>query len=138
MRVEAARGFGYGRVMELTRDLPNDSTVRIIRAYAAGSITTNFETVTRAVVLAPDGIAEWAPDSASSITAADIEQLVAYAPEVILIGTGAKLVFPPQASLAPARAKRIGIEVMDTAAACRTYNLLVTDGRKVVVGLLML
>lgn len=136
--MDAERGLGYGRAMELTRDVPNDATVRIIRAYTTGSITTNFEVVTRAVVLAPDGIAEWAPAAAAAITAADIEQLVAHAPEVILIGTGAKLVFPPQASLAPARAKRIGIEVMDTAAACRTYNLLVTDGRKVVAGLLMI
>lgn len=124
--------------MELTRDLPNDSATRIIRAYAAGSITTNHETVTRSVVLTADAIAEWAPSASAAITVADIEQLVALGPELILLGTGAKLVFPPQLSLAPARAKRIGIEVMDTAAACRTYNLLVTDGRRVVAGLLMI
>jgi uncharacterized protein len=124
--------------MELTRDLPVDQATRIIRAYAAGSITTSHETVTRSVVLAPDSIAEWAPTASATIAAADIEQLCALAPELIILGTGARLVFPPQVSLAPARAKRIGIEVMDTAAACRTYNLLVTDGRKVVAGLLMI
>ena len=124
--------------MELTRDLPNDSATRIIRAYAAGSITTNHEVVTRSVVLAPDSIADWAPTRADGIAAADIEQLVALAPELIILGTGGKLVFPPQLALAPARAKRIGIEVMDTAAACRTYNLLVTDGRRAVAGLLMI
>jgi len=124
--------------MELTRDLPNDPATRMIRAYAASSITTSRETVTTPVVLAPGSIAEWPPTSAAAITAEHVAQLVALEPEVIIIGTGAKLVFPPQTALAPARAKRIGIEVMDTAAACRTYNLLVTDGRKVVAGLLMI
>lgn len=124
--------------MELTRDLPSDSATRIIRAYAAGSITTNHETVTRAVVLAADAIAEWAPTSAAAIAEADVAQLVALGPEVIIIGTGARLEFPSQLALAPARARRIGVEVMDTAAACRTYNLLVTDGRRVVAALLMI
>lgn len=124
--------------MELTRDLPNDAATRIIRAYAAGSITTNHETVTRPAVIAAEALAEWRPTAPDDITALDVEQLLEFAPEVILIGTGARLVFPSQAALAPARARRIGVEVMDTAAACRTYNLLVTDGRKVVAALLMI
>ena len=124
--------------MELTRDVPSDPATRMIRAYAAGSITTTRETVTASAVLAADSIAAWPPTAAASISAADVEQLCALAPEVIIIGTGARLVFPPQAALAPAHARRIGIEVMDTAAACRTYNLLITDGRKVVAGLLMI
>lgn len=124
--------------MEFTRDIPTDGAVRIIRAYAAGSITTSHEQVTRSVVLTPETIADWAPDSPAAIDAESIAQLVALAPEVILIGTGAKLVFPPHAALAPARARRIGIEVMDTAAACRTWNLLTSDGRRVVAGLLMI
>ena len=124
--------------MELSRDLPADAATRIIRAYAAGSITTSHETVTHSVVLAAGSIAPWAPTAPMLITAADVEQLIALKPELILIGTGAKLVFPPQPALAPARARRIGVEVMDTAAACRTYNLLTTDGRKVVAGLLMI
>ena len=124
--------------MELSRDLPADAATRIIRAYAAGSITTSHETVTHSVVLAAGSIAPWAPASAAAISVADIEQLIALGPEVILIGTGANLVFPSPSALAPARARRIGIEVMDTGAACRTYNLLTTDGRKVVAGLLMI
>ena len=64
--------------------------------------------------------------------------LVGHKPEVVLLGTGARLRFPPAAVLAPLTRAGIGVEVMDTAAACRTYNILAGDGRRVVAALLMI
>jgi len=58
-------------------------------------------------------------------------------PELVLIGTGAKFEFPEPARLAPLRSAGIGVEVMDTAAACRTYNILLGEGRGVVAALIV-
>jgi len=124
--------------MQFSRDLPADGATRIIRAYAAGSITTNLETVTHSVVLSAGALSAWPPAAPDAIDAGAIAQLLALRPEVVLIGTGAKLRLPAPTALAEARAQRIGVEVMDTAAACRTYNVLLSEGRRVVAGLLMI
>jgi uncharacterized protein len=124
--------------MDFSRDLPADGATRIIRAYAPGSITTNHETVTTSVVIGGATLGPWPPGSPAAIDAAHLAQLLALDPEVVLIGTGARLVQPAPAALAEARARRIGVEVMDTAAACRTYNVLTSEGRRVVAGLLMI
>jgi uncharacterized protein len=58
-------------------------------------------------------------------------------PEIVLLGTGATFVFPDPARLAPLRDARVGVEVMDTAAACRTYNILLAEGRNVVAALIV-
>lgn len=58
-------------------------------------------------------------------------------PEIVLLGTGARLRFPPPALLRPLSAAAIGHEVMDTAAACRTYNILMGEGRRVLALLLL-
>ena len=121
-----------------SRDRPADGAVRIIRAYAAGSITTNRETLTRSAIVCAESVADWPPATVEAIAAAHVELLLALAPEVVLIGTGAKLRMPHAEALAVAHARRIGIEVMDTAAACRTYNVLLSESRRVVAGLLMI
>jgi len=63
--------------------------------------------------------------------------VLALRPEVLLIGTGPRQVFPDRALLAPLHAARVGFEVMDTAAACRTYNVLVGEGREVAAALIV-
>ena len=73
----------------------------------------------------------------SEITALTIAEATQVAPEIVIIGTGKKLRFPPPAALAPLRDARIGFEVMDTAAACRTYNVLLGEGRQVAALLLI-
>jgi uncharacterized protein len=64
-------------------------------------------------------------------------QLVELEPEMVLLGVGARLRFPDRALLRPMEQRGIGVEVMDTPAACRTYNLLMGDGRRVVAALLI-
>ena len=69
-------------------------------------------------------------------TAADFEQILALRPEVVLLGTGARQRFAHPRLYASLSAARIGLEMMDTGAACRTYNILMAEGRKVLAALI--
>ena len=75
--------------------------------------------------------APWPVANFDEITAATVADATHVLPEIVIIGTGKKLRFPPPTALAPLRDARIGFEVMDTAAACRTYNVLLGEGRQV-------
>jgi uncharacterized protein len=90
------------------------------------------------LVLTPEKIATgWAPSGFEGIQEADFAQMLSYKPEVVLFGTGPAIRFPhPRLTRALADA-HIGVEVMDTPAACRTFNILAAEGRSVVAGLLM-
>ena len=68
---------------------------------------------------------------------AQFEQLAALKVEVLIFGSGSRIRFPRPAWLAPLVAQRIGLETMDTAAACRTYNILAQEGRRVAAALLV-
>lgn len=65
------------------------------------------------------------------------DALLAVSPEVVIFGSGARLRFPPAAWLRGLIERRIGVETMDTAAACRTYNVLASEGRSVTAALLI-
>jgi uncharacterized protein len=111
----------------------------LIRAYAPGRITVNEEVYTRSLVVTPQQIIpEWPPETIANLLEEHFETIVMLKPEVVILGTGAKLVFPA-ASLTRALVNaRIGLEVMDTGAACRTYNILMSDDRRVAAALLMI
>ncbi len=79
----------------------------------------------------------WQATTLADLTAGHFEQLATFKPEVVIFGSGARLRFPPAALLRGLYAARIGIETMDTAAACRTYNVLVAEGRNVLAALLI-
>ena len=111
----------------------------LIRAYAAGSITINQEVYTSSLILTPQRvIADWPPVRFADLAATHFEALAVLKPEIVILGTGARLRFPaPSVTRALVEAK-IGLEVMDTGAACRTYNILTSDGRRVAAALLMI
>jgi uncharacterized protein len=73
----------------------------------------------------------WDVDSFEALRSEHFEQMLALAPEVVILGTGARLRFPAAALMRALIARRIGIESMDTAAASRTYNVLANEGRSV-------
>jgi uncharacterized protein len=79
----------------------------------------------------------WAPAQASELTAGHLEQLLALKPELVIYGSGPRLVFPPAALARVLFERRVGLETMDTAAACRTYNVLASEGRSVVAALIV-
>ena len=109
-----------------------------IRAYGPGHVTVNQTVCTRSLIISPERlIADWAPQTLAELAAGHVAELLALAPEVVLLGTGRALRFPaPEVMAALARAG-IGHEIMDTGAACRTYNILMGEGRRVAAGLLI-
>lgn len=81
--------------------------------------------------------ATWDAASFADLTAAHFERIAALAPEVVIFGSGPKLRFPHPSLLRPLIERRIGVETMDTGAACRTYNVLAGESRSVVAALLL-
>jgi len=112
--------------------------VNLIRSHEAGRLLINQDSYTHSVIVPPTGPVEpWACVRHAELSLADFERIAAMKPEVVIFGSGSRLRFPPPALLRPLMAARIGIETMDTTAACRTYNVLVSEGRQVVAALLM-
>lgn len=81
-------------------------------------------------------VVAWHVASFESLTADHFARIAALAPELVIFGSGARLRFPAPALLRPLIDAGIGVETMDTAAACRTYNVLLGEGRSVIAGLL--
>ncbi|MFQ5470010.1 MAG: Mth938-like domain-containing protein [Gammaproteobacteria bacterium] len=95
------------------------------------------ETFSCSVVVSPNElIRDWPPRSFSELTVEHFDSLLTLQPEIVLLGTGSRLRWPETALYASLIEKGIGLEVMDTGAACRTYNILMADERKVVAALL--
>jgi uncharacterized protein len=121
--------------------LKPDSTgaANTIRAYDEGYIRVNDQTIRRSVIVTPELlIADWPPQAFTDLQAAHLEQLLALDPEIVLLGTGARQHFPHPRLTYPLLSQGVGIEVMDTAAACRTYNFIMAEGRRVVAALLLI
>ena len=109
-----------------------------VRRVSAGSVTLSDRELGHSFLLAPDRVIEhWCVDSAHALDASHVENLLALQPELVILGTGQRQVFPMAAFLAGFLRKGVGIEVMDNAAAARTYNLLASEGRKVVAGFIL-
>ncbi len=116
-----------------------DPTANRIRAYAAGQVTVNQQVYRCSVIITPQRIlTDWPPQVFADLEASHFESIVALEPEVVLLGTGARLQFPHPAVTQSLAAAQIGLEVMDTGAACRTYNILMAEDRRVVAALLMI
>ncbi len=109
-----------------------------IQSYEAGIIKIQDVLYSHSLIISPQAIeADWGPTSISELTQADLQRLLNLAPEVILLGTGQTLTFPARELLQWVTQQGFGLEVMDTGAACRTYNLLLAEGRNVVAGLIL-
>ena len=109
-----------------------------IQAHGDGWILVIGEKITHSVVLNADGgRSPWLCDRISDIRPDHFSQLLTLNPELVIFGSGKKLHFLHPSLMATLINKGIGIETMDTAAACRTYNVLAQEGRRVVACLLM-
>src|SRR5262245_19353837 len=109
-----------------------------IRSYQPGAIQINQTTYSHSVLLTPDTlITDWRAQTVTDLTREDFAIVAKPNPEVVLIGTGEKQHFLTAAVLSILIENNLGYEVMTTAAACRTYNALVTEGRRVVALLLI-
>ncbi|MFO1313405.1 MAG: Mth938-like domain-containing protein [Burkholderiales bacterium] len=90
------------------------------------------------LVLLPDSVVTgWAPRGFDALGEADYASLLSYGPEMVLLGTGDRQRFPHPRLTAALSAARIGVEAMDTRAACRTFNILVAEDRRVAAALIV-
>lgn len=113
-----------------------DSRVNLISAWRAGAVCVGEEWLQSHVIISAQTIIrDWAVDTPDSLELSDLDPAVAMAPEIVLIGTGASLVMPGTNLMQLLGARGIGLEIMDTPAACRTYNVLAHERRQVVAAL---
>jgi uncharacterized protein len=108
----------------------------ISRHGPQGVIVNGIEHRSSVIVPWKGEVLAWNAAAFESLTEAHFEQLAALAPELVVFGSGARLRFPNPALSRPLMARRIGLETMDTPAACRTYNVLLAEGRSVIAALL--
>lgn len=110
----------------------------VITGEGPGWVRVGTEEFRRGIVLTPDTvIPEWAGAGFDALTDADFSGLLVHSPEIVLVGTGATLRFPHPKLTRKLLEARVGVEVMDTPAACRTFNILAAEGRKVVAALVV-
>ena len=110
-----------------------------ITGYGAGYFLIDGARYEGGVVVTPEGItAGWTPRTIEDLDAAALEVFDGVECEVVLLGTGRDHRFPDAALLAPLMARGVGVEVMSSDAACRTYNILMSEGRRVVALLIAL
>lgn len=118
--------------------LSRDSRRNTFTAYGPGYVAVNGVRYESSLVVMPDRIAEeWSVASFESLAQEDIQALALLKPELVLLGTGDTLRFPDARLLKDLAAAGIGTEIMDTRAACRTYNILAEEGRNIAAALII-
>lgn len=122
--------------MKLHQD--SSGALNTVTAYGAQYVEINLERYESSIVVLPDTpVMPWPVSSFDALTPEHFELLLAAAPELVVLGTGARLRFPHPRLTAALAARRIGVESMDFMAACRTYNILMAEGRRVCAALLI-
>lgn len=111
--------------------------LNVITGYGDDHVLINGEPHSGNVIVLPRATKPgWAPNGFDGLTSDDIAPLADLEADIVIIGTGTRQRFPAPAILRPLIDARIGMEIMDVAAACRTYNILVGENRNVAVALM--
>jgi uncharacterized protein len=120
--------------MQLTRD---SSPQNFIRAWEPGRMRIAERWITGHLIVGAEHIVEnWAPANSGSLDLHDLAPALALAPTILLLGTGTGQFLPDVDLMADLAERRIGLEIMSTPAACRTFNVLLQEQRRVVAALL--
>ena len=122
--------------MELNLERPRDYL--FVRRADARSVTIVDRPFTASIILARDKVIDdWDIRDVAAMTPAHAEPILALQPEIVLLGTGARQQFPSQEVLAAFLQRHVGVEVMDNAAAARTWDILASEGRNVVAAFIL-
>ena len=116
--------------------LTSSAGLNLFSGYGAGYVAVNNVRYEKCVVVSPQTVMEWRVSGFEALTAEDFGFVAALKPEIMILGTGAAQRFPRPDLTCALAATGVGVEVMDSRAACRTYNILATEGRKVVAAIL--
>jgi uncharacterized protein len=109
-----------------------------IQAYENGTFVVDLQEYHGSILVEAEGVVRaWRPQRVDEIGEKDILELLSFNSDVILLGTGEKQAFIEPKILAALYDANIGVEMMNTTAACRTYNLLMAEGRQVLAALIV-
>jgi len=123
--------------MKLQTDI--NPSLNTFTGYGAGYVEINRQRFTGAIVVQPEGdVQAWRAASFEALAAEHFAELLAMGPDLVLLGTGERQRFPHPRLTAALLEARVGFEAMDTRAACRTYNILMSEGRRVLAAMLPL
>ncbi len=126
------------RIIVLKLHQDSTSALNTITSYGDGFVAINLERHEGSVIVMPQTpVAAWPVSSFDALKPEDFDALVEAAPEVVIFGSGSRLRFPHPRLTAQLAKHRIGVETMDFGAACRTYNILMSEGRRVAAALLI-
>jgi uncharacterized protein len=118
--------------------LETSSRVNLVRAYSSAELRIGEQLIRGScIVTADELITDWAPATFAELTLPDLERVLALRPEIVLLGTGPQQRFPSAAIRATFTERRVGLEAMDLGAACRTFNILVQEERRVAAALFL-
>lgn len=121
--------------MKLSREFPGNKTY--VRAAGEEGIRIGDDYYLSSIIITPDAVdADWNVNRFSDLSVESLERLLQYEPELVIVGTGDTQHFPSHELLLPFYNSGTGVEFMTTAAACRTFNILVVEERNVVAGLI--
>ncbi|MEO5692812.1 MAG: Mth938-like domain-containing protein [Usitatibacter sp.] len=122
--------------MKFDRDEPEGKNV--FSGYGDGYVEVNRTRHNASLLVSGEQIiTDWPAASVDALAPDHLAAILELKPEIVLLGSGKTFRFPDQALLAPIHKAGVGVEVMDTPAACRTYNILLGEGRKVVAALIV-
>lgn len=123
--------------MKLHQD-PSQAALNTVTGYGSSYVDVNKIRFEHSVVVFPEGdIQRWPVDTFDALDTTHFDALLAHRPEVVIFGSGKRLRFPHPRLTASLARERVGVEAMDTQAACRTYNILMAEGRRVALALLI-
>lgn len=118
--------------------LDGASGVNTITSYAPGRVEIQGRLFTTSLIVLPDRLLpDWAPKTVAELDASHLGTITGAQPEIVILGSGETQVFPDSAILAPLMHNGIGFELMNNAAACRTFNVLLAEGRHAALGLIL-
>ncbi len=121
--------------MKLTLDA--NARLNLIRSYSNDAVRVGDQVLRRSCIVTPDAvIADWRPATVDDLLESDLEPLLAVQPDVLLLGTGARQRFAPVTFRGALVKRHVALETMDLGAACRTFNILVQEERRVCAALL--
>lgn len=122
--------------MKFELDMPVG--LNVISSYGPGYVMVNQVRYEKSLIVTPTRVIEdWRPARVGDLAASHFEFLLGLSAEIVLLGTGARLEFPHPRLAQCLKDARVGLEVMDNGAACRTYNVLAADKRNVAVAVLL-
>jgi len=120
-------------------ELDTTSGDNVIGSYRPGSIFVNDSELTDSFIVMPDAlIRNWPPKSMKSLQLHHVAMIAELDPELVIFGSGERIVFPAISLLAPLLERNIGYEIMGTASACRSFSILGSEGRRVAAAMMMI